>query len=74
MSAVVPRITAREYLDLLMECFMENHPAEHDKPWHPEDLCWNLMVMMPPLALGLARGRQYVKLDDTFWPKTGDEA
>jgi hypothetical protein len=53
---------------------MENHPAEHDKPWHPEDLCWNLMVMMPPLALGLARGRQYVKLDDTFWPKTGDEA
>lgn len=74
MSAVATRITAREYLDLLMECFMEYQPAEHDKPWHPEDLYANLMVLMHPLALGLSRGRQYVKLDDTFWPKPGEKA
>ena len=74
MSAIAPRITAREYLDLLMECFMEYQQGEADQKWHPEDLYVNLMVLMHPLALGLSRGRQYVRLDDTFWPKPGEPA
>lgn len=69
MSAVLPRITVDDYLDLLKECFIEYQGAHAIEPWHPEDLYANLSVLMHPLALGLARGKQFVKLNDKYWPK-----
>lgn len=73
MAAVVTRITIDNYLDLLKECFIEAQGKYAFEPWHPEDLYANLSILMHPLALGLANGKQHIKLDDTFWERDSKE-
>lgn len=73
MSAVITRVTLDDYMTLLKECFVHEHPdhAEHD--WHPEDLWANLSVLMWPLTVGLTNGKKAIKLDDKFWTRTNTE-
>ena len=73
MSAVVTRITVKEYLDLLVQCWEESQGVEAHKEWHPEDIYVNLTVLMWPLTVGLSNGRKAIKLDDTFWQRPNGE-
>ena len=74
MSMTRTGITLHDFLGLVERAFTEVYgQAEAERKSHPEDLFANLSVILYPLALGLAEGKNHSVWTQDAFTKWGED-